>query len=99
MKVGIVRRSERKRKDKSYGSKLGSLCSVMRLYCRAQPRPGLSERRATINRTLTRAVERVMRVDELRARPERRGTPEDDRERSVLPDSFLDRHFQADRPD
>jgi putative transposase len=43
-------------------------------------------------------VERLMRVNGLRARPRRRGLPKDDGERSVIADNLLDRDFQADRP-
>ena len=39
-----------------------------------------------------------MRINALRARPRRRGKPEDDGERSVIADNILDRDFQADRP-
>lgn len=41
-------------------------------------------------------IERLMRLNALRARPRRRGKPKDDGERSV--DNILDRDFQADRP-
>lgn len=43
-------------------------------------------------------IERLMRVNGLRARPRRRGLPKDDGERSVIADNLLDRNFQADRP-
>jgi putative transposase len=43
-------------------------------------------------------IERLMRVNALRARPKRRGKPKDDGERSVIADNILDRDFQADRP-
>ncbi|EYD71511.1 Mobile element protein [Rubellimicrobium mesophilum DSM 19309] len=43
-------------------------------------------------------VERLMRVNGLRARPRRRGLPKDDGLRSVIADNILDRDFQADRP-
>lgn len=43
-------------------------------------------------------VERLMRVDGLRARPRRRGLPKDDGLRSVIADNLPDRDFQADRP-
>jgi len=43
-------------------------------------------------------IERLMRLNALRARPRRRGKPKDDGERSVLADNILDRDFQADRP-
>ena len=43
-------------------------------------------------------VERLMKVNGLRARPRRRGLPKDDGERSVIADNLLDRDFQADRP-
>lgn len=43
-------------------------------------------------------VERLMRINALRARPKRRGKPKDDGERSVIADNILDRDFAADRP-
>ena len=43
-------------------------------------------------------IERLMRVNGLKARPRRRGLPKDDGERSVIADNVLDRDFQADRP-
>jgi len=43
-------------------------------------------------------VERLMKVNGLRARPRRRGLPKDDGLRSVIADNLLDRDFQADRP-
>jgi putative transposase len=43
-------------------------------------------------------IERLMRLNALRARPRRRGKPKDDGERSVIADNILDRDFQADRP-
>ena len=43
-------------------------------------------------------IERLMRINALRARPRRRGKPKDDGERSVIADNILDRDFQADRP-
>ena len=43
-------------------------------------------------------IERLMRLNGLRARPRRRGLPKDDGERSVIADNVLDRDFQADRP-
>jgi putative transposase len=43
-------------------------------------------------------IARPMRLDALRARPGRRGKPEDDGERSVIADNIPDRNFQADRP-
>ena len=43
-------------------------------------------------------IARLMRLDALRARPGRRGKPEDDGERSVIADNIPDRNFQADRP-
>jgi transposase InsO family protein len=55
-------------------------------------------------------IERLMRINALRARPRRRGKPKDDGERSVIADiepvtatgskepARLDRDFQADRP-
>lgn len=38
-----------------------------------------------------------MRQNAMRARPKRRGSPEDDGERSII-DNILDRDFMADRP-
>jgi putative transposase len=43
-------------------------------------------------------IERLMRINALRARPRRRRKPKDDEERSVIADNILDRDFQADRP-
>ena len=43
-------------------------------------------------------IERLMRLQALRARPRRRGLPVDRGERSVLADNLLDRQFQADAP-
>jgi putative transposase len=43
-------------------------------------------------------IERLMRLNAMRARPKRRGKPKDDGERSVIVDNILDRDFQADRP-
>ena len=43
-------------------------------------------------------IERLMRVNGLKARPRRRGLPKDDGERPVIADNVLDRDFQADRP-
>jgi putative transposase len=43
-------------------------------------------------------IERLMRINALRARPRRRGKPKDDGERSVIAENILDRDFQADRP-
>ncbi|WP_420006289.1 IS3 family transposase [Arenibacterium sp. LLYu02] len=43
-------------------------------------------------------IERLMRINALRARPKRRGKPKDDGERSVIADNILNRDFQADRP-
>ena len=43
-------------------------------------------------------IERLMRINALRARPGRRGKPKDDGERSVIADNILDRDFHADRP-
>jgi putative transposase len=43
-------------------------------------------------------IERLMRVNGLKARPRRRGLPKDDGERSVIADNVLDRDFQADSP-
>ena len=42
-------------------------------------------------------IERLMRINALRARPRRRGKPKDDGERSVIADNILARDFQADR--
>ncbi len=44
-----------------------------------------------------RRIERLMRINALRARPRRRGKPKDEGERSVIADNILDRDFQADR--
>ena len=41
-------------------------------------------------------IERLMRINALRARPRRRGKPGDDGERSVIADNLPDRNFQAD---
>jgi putative transposase len=43
-------------------------------------------------------IERLMRLQALRARPRRRGLPQDNGARSVIADNVLDRHFQADAP-
>jgi len=43
-------------------------------------------------------IERLMRQNALKARPKRRGKPQDDGERSVIADNILDRDFEADRP-
>ncbi|HHW32960.1 MAG TPA: IS3 family transposase [Paracoccus solventivorans] len=43
-------------------------------------------------------IERLMRVNALRARPRRRGKPKDDGERSIIAGNILDRNFEADRP-
>jgi putative transposase len=43
-------------------------------------------------------VERLMRLNALRARPKRRGTPKDDGERSQIAANILDRDFRATRP-
>ena len=43
-------------------------------------------------------IERLMRINALRARPKRRGKPKDDGERSVIADNILDRDFAADWP-
>ena len=43
-------------------------------------------------------VERLMRQNALRARPKRRGKPQDEGERSVIADNILDRDFEAERP-
>jgi putative transposase len=43
-------------------------------------------------------IERLMRLNAMRARPKRRGKPKDDGQRSVIADNILDRDFQADRP-
>lgn len=43
-------------------------------------------------------IERLMRLQALRARPRRRGLPHDHGARSVIADNILDRQFQADAP-
>jgi putative transposase len=43
-------------------------------------------------------IERLMREQALRARPRRRGLPQDRGERSAIRDNVLDRQFQADAP-
>jgi putative transposase len=43
-------------------------------------------------------IERLMRLQALRARPKRRGLPKDRGERSAIADNVLDRQFQADVP-
>lgn len=43
-------------------------------------------------------VERLMRLNAMRARPKRRGKPRDDGERSVIADNILDRDFAASAP-
>ena len=43
-------------------------------------------------------IERLMRVQALRARPRRRGLPKDHGERSAIADNVLDRQFRADAP-
>ena len=43
-------------------------------------------------------IERLMRINILRARPMRRGKPRDDCERSVIAENILDRDLQANRP-
>lgn len=43
-------------------------------------------------------IERLMRVNGLKARPRRRRLPKDDGERSVIADNLLDRDFRADSP-
>jgi putative transposase len=43
-------------------------------------------------------IERLMRMQALRARPRRRGLPADRGERSAIADNVLDRQFQADAP-
>jgi putative transposase len=43
-------------------------------------------------------IERLMREQALRARPRRRGLPQDRGERSAIADNVLDRQFQADAP-
>jgi putative transposase len=43
-------------------------------------------------------VERLMRQQGLRARPRRRGLPQDHGERAVIAGNVLDRQFTADRP-
>ena len=43
-------------------------------------------------------IERLMKLNGLRARPRRRGLPKDEGHRSVIADNLLDRDFQADQP-
>ena len=43
-------------------------------------------------------IERLMRLNGLRARPKRRGKPRDEGERSHIADNILDRDFRATRP-
>jgi putative transposase len=43
-------------------------------------------------------IERLMRAQALRARPRRRGLPQDHGERSAVANNVLDRQFQADGP-
>lgn len=43
-------------------------------------------------------IERLMRGQALRARPRRRGLPQDRDERSSIADNVLDQQFQADAP-
>lgn len=43
-------------------------------------------------------IERLMRLNAMRARPKRRGKPRDDGERSVIADNILDRDFAASAP-
>ena len=43
-------------------------------------------------------IERLMRLQALRARPKRRGLPKDRGERSAVAENFLDRQFQAEAP-
>ena len=43
-------------------------------------------------------IERLMREQALRARPRRRGLPQDKGSRSVIADNVLDRQFQAEAP-
>lgn len=43
-------------------------------------------------------IERLMRINALRARRRRRGKAKDDGERSVIANNILDRDFHADRP-
>ena len=43
-------------------------------------------------------IERLMRVQGLRARPRRRGLPKDDGLRSIIADNILDRQFTAEAP-
>ena len=43
-------------------------------------------------------IERLMREQALRARPRRRGPPQDRGQRSAIADNVLDRQFQADAP-
>jgi len=45
-----------------------------------------------------RRIERLIRRNAWKARPKRRGRPQDDGERPVIADNILDRDFQADRP-
>ena len=43
-------------------------------------------------------IERLMREQSLRAKPRRRGLPQDRDQRSAIADNVLDRQFQADAP-
>ncbi|CAN7685156.1 IS3 family transposase [Bosea sp. LjRoot90] len=43
-------------------------------------------------------IERLMRMQALRARPRRRGLPKDDGQRSAIAPNTLDREFHAERP-
>ncbi len=43
-------------------------------------------------------IERLMREQPLRAKPRRRGLPQDRDQRSAIADNVLDRQFQADAP-
>ena len=57
-----------------------------------------AELRREGHRHARRRIERLMRQNALKARPKRRGKPQDDGERSVIADNILDRDFEADRP-
>lgn len=43
-------------------------------------------------------IERLMRLQALKARPRRRGLPKDDGQRSVIAENVLDRQFSAEAP-
>lgn len=63
--------------------------------------PTYGARRDVLEEGLTcglHRIKRLVRINALRARPRRRGKPEDDGERSVIADNILNRDFQADRP-